>query len=235
MRPDTSSLRTLGASSVALASVVLSWIASAAGRVATRLWRLLAAFRRATRSAARTARTRARRVLAGPVRRALTGPVRTAVLGRRPDVSLLAVLLAPVLALGAAWWVGTTVGYGTLEAWVHGTWDGTGPSLVVFLAVALLVALGAISAAINSGLLPTTVLVAAPVFGASVTRYGTEVAYSWGTRVVSLPEAVGTATVLAFGFGVPIAVCGFLFGTAARRVVRVFTRGSGPSSSPEGA
>ncbi|MFC6989376.1 hypothetical protein ACFQJD_12905 [Haloplanus sp. GCM10025708] len=142
-------------------------------------------------------------------------------------------LVAPLLALGTAWWVGTSVGYAALEGWVRGTWNGTNPSLVVFLAVALLVGLGAVSAARNSGLLPTTLLVSAPVFGAAVTRYGTEVTYSWGTAVVSLPDAVGVATAVAFGFGVPIAVCSFLVGIAIRRVLAVFDYRSGPPSDPD--
>lgn len=150
-------------------------------------------------------------------------------------MSLLAVLLTPVLAAATAWWVGSTFGYATLEAWVRGTWYGTNPSLVVFLGVAALVGLGAVSAARNSGLLPTTLLVSAPIFGAAVTRYGTDASYAWGTSVVSLPEAVGVALAFAVAFGVPIAVCGFLVGAALRRVLAVFVPRSGPPSSPDGA
>jgi hypothetical protein len=97
--------------------------------------------------------------------------------------------------------------------------DGTNPSTLVFVAVAVLVALGAVSAAVNSGLVPTTLLVAAPVFGATVTRYGTEVRYSWGTGVVSLPDAVAVAAAVAAVFGVPLAVCGFLLGAGLKHAV----------------
>ncbi|WP_206674359.1 MULTISPECIES: hypothetical protein [Halolamina] len=150
--------------------------------------------------------------------------------GRRTDVSLLAVLLAPVLALAATWWVGSTVGYETLATWVRGTWFGTAPSLAVFVAAGALIVLGAISAAANSGVLPTSLLVSAPIFGAAVTRYGTTVTYTWGTEVVSLPNAVGMAILLALGFGLPIAVTGFILGGLVRRIVTVFRGQSGPAA-----
>jgi hypothetical protein len=152
------------------------------------------------------------------------------VLGRRSDVSLLVVLSAPVLVLGTAWWVESTAGYAALEAWVRGTWYGTEPSLAVFLGVVLLLAVGAVSAAVNSGLVPTTVLVSGPVFGAAVVRYGTDVTYARGATVVSLPDAVTVAAAFAVGFGVPIAVCGFLIGVGVRRLASVATGDSGPSS-----
>jgi hypothetical protein len=161
--------------------------------------------------------------------------LRVALLGKRRDVSLLIALLSPILALGTAWWVGSTVGYDTLTAWVRGTWFGTDPSLAVFLAVGGLLALGAISAGVNSGLLPTGVLVGAPVFGASVTRYGTTVTYTWGSQVVSLPEAVGTASLLAVGFGMPLALCGFVLGRALRHVMRVYGGRAGPPSTADNA
>ena len=215
--------------------MALSRTASVLGTTTNSLWAFLCATGQRLRSVVQTSRTKTRWALDGPVRRVITGPVRDGLLGRRVDVSFVVVLLAPVLALGTAWWVGSTVGYETLEEWVRGTWNGTRPTVAVFAATALLVALAAISAAVNSGLLPTTVLVAAPIFRAAVTRYGTEVAYSWGTTVVSLPEAVGVATAFALAFGFPLAVVGFLVGTAIRRVVAVVARGSGPSSSPERA
>jgi hypothetical protein len=208
------------------------WLVVATARS---LWQAALAGGRAVRSLARTARSNARRLLDGPVSAAIRGPVRTALLGRRLEVSLVALLLAPVLAVGTAWWVASTVGFTTLEQWVRGTWTGTNPSLAVFVAVALLVALGAVSAGVNSGLLPTSALVAAPVFGAAVTRYGTTVAHTWGTTVVSLPNAVGVAALVAVAVGGPIGLSGFLVGAALRRVVAVLRRGAGPAASPENA
>lgn len=174
-------------------------------------------------------------ILSGPVKQFVVGPLRVVLLGQRRDVSLLITLLSPVLSLGTAWWVGSTIGYETLTAWVRGTWFGTDPSLAIFLAIGGLLALGAISAAINSGLLPTTLLVGAPVFGAGVTRYGTTVTYSWGSQVVSLPEAVGVASLFAVGFGIPIALGGFILGRALRHVIRVYGGRSGSLSTVENA
>jgi hypothetical protein len=173
-----------------------------------------------------------RDLLDGPVRRALVGPVRTALLGRRAEVSLVVTLSGLVLAAGAAWWVGG-LGFETLLEWTEGTWTGTDPRAVVLAAAAALVALAAVSAGLNSGLVPTTMLVAGPVFGAAVTRYGTTVERGAGTAVVSLPEAVGVAALFAGAVGLPLAVAGFILGTAARRVVHVFADGSGRPSASE--
>lgn len=170
--------------------------------------------------------------LAGPLRRTLAGPVRTALLGRRVEVSLAVSLLAVPLAAGAAWWV-AGIGFETLGAWAEGTWYGTDPNAAVLLAAAALVALAAASAAINSGLLPTALLAAGPVFGAAVTRYGTTVERGTGTAVVSLPEAVGVAALFALAVGLPLATAGFVLGAAARRAVLVFADGGPGSAAPE--
>jgi len=174
-----------------------------------------------------------RETLTEPFKRHVADPLGNALLGQRSSVSLLILLLAPVFALATAWWIGSTVEYATLEGMVRGTWNGTEPSSAVLLAVGGLLALGTISAAINSGLLPTALLVSAPVFGAAVTRYGSEVTYNWGTTVVSLPDAVGVAAVIALAFGVPIAVCSFLLGASLRRIATVLVGRSGPASRPE--
>ncbi|MFC6940345.1 hypothetical protein ACFQE8_10280 [Salinirubellus sp. GCM10025818] len=173
-----------------------------------------------------------RDLLGGPVRRALVGPVRTALLGRRAEVSLAVALSGLVLAVGAAWWVGD-LGFETLLRWVEGTWAGTDPRAFVLAGAAALVALAAVSAGVNSGLVPTTMLVAGPVFGAAVTRYGTTVERGTGTAVVSLPEAVGVAALFAVAVGLPLAAVGFVLGVAARRVVHVFADGSGRPPVPE--
>jgi hypothetical protein len=163
---------------------------------------------------------------AAGIRDLLGGPV------RRAEVSLAVALSGLVLAVGAAWWVGD-LGFETLLRWVEGTWAGTDPRAFVLAAAAALVALAAVSAGVNSGLVPTTMLVAGPVFGAAVTRYGTPVERGTGTAVVSLPEAVGVAALFAVAVGLPLAAVGFVLGVAARRVVHVFADGSGRPSVPE--
>jgi hypothetical protein len=152
-------------------------------------------------------------------RRVAAGPARTALLGRRADVSLLVALAAPVLAAVAAWWVlAAAGGLKTLGNRITGTWSGTDPAVVLAVAVAFVVAAGAASA----GLVPTTVLVAGPVFGALVTRYGTET-----PRVVSLPDAVVPAAAGAAVGGGLLGAVSFCLGVAVRRVVRVLTGGPG--------
>lgn len=210
---------------------------AAATAVRTALSMLLAWFGRLfarTRSLVAAVVTAARDALAGPVRRALVGPVRTGLLGRRPEISLAVALLAPLLAAATAWWVGG-LGFETLLRWAEGTWYGTDPNAVVFISVAVLLALAAVSTAVNSGLVPTFALVAGPVFGAAVTRYGTTVAHTWGTTVVSLPNAVGVAALVAVAVGGPLGLSSFLVGAALRRVVAVLRRGAGPAASPENA
>jgi hypothetical protein len=198
-------------------------------------WRLLRRLAHELRSLCATVYDSTGAVLSGPVTQFVVGPLRVVLLGQRRDVSLLMTLLSPILALGTAWWVGSTVGYNTLTTWVRGTWFGTDPSLTIFLALGGLLALGAISAGVNSGLLPTGLLVSAPVFGAAVTRYGTTVTSSWGSQVVSLPDAVGMATLIAVGFGLPITIAGFVIGRALRHVVRVYGGRAGPPSTVENA
>lgn len=234
MPSDTSSLRETGATVAAVVAGALLWVGHAGKRLAGLLVAVL-------RDAARRARvlggrlgSTGRELFDGPVRRGLTGPVLTGLFGRRRDVSLLVVSMAVPAAAVTAWWVGSTAGYAVLEGWVEGTWYGTDPSLAVFLGAAALVALGAVSAAVNSGLVPTAVLVAAPVFGAALTRYGTEIPHGSGTTVVSLPDAVVVATSFALLFGVPFAACGFLLGTALRRLMRVFDYGSAPPTNADG-
>jgi len=208
----------------AAGAAVLAALSSAVARVRRLLswaWSLLAA-----------GSARGRAVLDGPVRRALAGPVRAALFGRRTEVSLVVALFAPLLAAAAAWVIGG-IGFETLLDWAEGTWDGTDPSSFVLLSAAALVALAAVSAAVNSGLVPTTLLVAGPVFGAAITRYGTTVERVYGTHVVSLPEAVGVAALLALAVGVPLALAGFVLGAAARRVVRTLTDGPAGSVGPE--
>lgn len=231
MRPNRSSLQTTVIDATMSLVVTVERIAGAAHSLILTLWNTLDWLAHTLWSLGATAYSKLRRVLSGPVKQFVTGPIRATLLGTRRDVSLLIALVSPVLALATAWRVASVVGYKTLAAWVRGTWFGTDPSVAIFLAVGGLLVLGAISAGLNSGLLPTSLLVAAPIFGAAVTRYGTTVTYTWGSQVVSLPNAVGMATLLALGFGTPIAVIGFVVGRILRHVVRASRSQSGPSSA----
>lgn len=158
---------------------------------------------------------------AAAVRGSAVARLGTFLFGRREAVSIVTVLVSLVLAPAVAWWVATTTGYPPIEEWARGTWTGTDPRAVVFVGVALLVGLGAASAAANSGLVPTTLLVTAPLFGLAATRYGTRyVDPALGSRVVSLPEAIEFATAVAVLGGVPLGIAGFLVGALLRRAVR---------------
>jgi len=206
---------------VSILGTALAWLVSGYEAATAVLRRGSRASWQAAKSGSRRATTRTRRLFAGPVRRIVTGPVRVGLLGRRTDLSLLAVVLAPVGAVVAATWVGSTVGFETVEAWVRGTWYGTDPRLTVFVAVGVLVGLGTVYSGLNSGLVPTTLVTAGAVFGVAVTRYGTTVSRAGEQAVVSLPEAVGVASLVAVAVGVPLAGCGFVLGVALRRLTRV--------------
>lgn len=154
----------------------------------------------------------------GPV---LAGPVKTAVLGRREAVSVGTVLAAVGLATGIAWWVAATSGYLPIVEWTTETLRGTDPHPAVFAGAALLVGLGLLSAAVNAGLVPTTLLVMAPLFGLAVTRYATHYTDPvLGPQVVSLPEAVEFAGAVATVGGLPLAIVGFLLGVLVRHGLR---------------
>lgn len=235
MPADWSSLRTTANKAGVLIGLTFRQIIGTIRSVAWTVWRLIRQLACSLQSRSTAAYSRTTTVLAGPIKQFVVGPLRVVLLGKRHDVSLLITILSPVLVLVTARWVGSTIGYETLATWVRGTWFGTGPSLAIFLSVGGLLVLGAISAGVNSGLLPTGVLVSAPIFGAGVTRYGTTITYSWGSQVVSLPNAVGMAILFALGFGVPITISGFIIGRALSRVVRVYGGGTGPSSTAENA
>jgi hypothetical protein len=126
-----------------------------------------------------------------------------------------------LLATVTAWGVAATTGYPPLEAWLAETWNGTNPHAVVFAGGALLVTLAATSAAVNAGLFPTTTLVAGPLFGLGLTRYGTVVSTGYGQHVVSLPEALAFASAVAAVGGATFGVAGYVLGAGCRRAVRV--------------
>lgn len=235
MRPDWSYLQTAVTEATIFLVMTGKRIAGVIYSMGLTMWDILQRLAYALGSLGTTAYSKSSMVLSGPVKQFVAGPLRAVLLGKRRDASLLVALLSPVLALITAWWVGSTVGYETLTVWVRGTWFGTEPSLAIFLGVSGLLVLGAISAGVNSGLLPTGLLVGAPIFGAAVTRYGTTVTYTWGSQVVSLPNAVGMAILFALGLGVPVTVSGFVLGRALHHVVRVCGGQSGPSSAVENA
>ena len=185
---------------------------------------------RLTASRLRAGYERCRRVVA-PTSRRLVGPATTALFGRRADASAATLVVAAVLAVLTEAWVVTRLGWPTVRDWVLGTWYGTDPHTVVFLWAAALIALGAVSAAANSGLVPTTLLVSAPLFGVAFTRYGTRV----GDAAVSLPDATVVGAGLALLFGVPLALAGFVVGVGLRRALRSFGGAPGRPSPGERA
>jgi hypothetical protein len=193
-------------------------------RIAAAFARLRDGCRRAfarTRTLLGAAGTRTRTALGGAGARLLADSVRTFLFGRRAAVSVLVATLGVVLAGATAWGVASITGYPPLERWLGETWTGTDPHAVVFLATFLLVALAAASAASNAGLLPTAALVAGPLFGVGLTRYGTVVSTGYGQYVVSLPEAVAFAAAVAAIGGAAVTVVGYAVGAGLRRAVRV--------------
>lgn len=235
MRSKWSPLQTAVTDATMFLVMTVEWIAGAIRAAVLTMWVLMRRLARTAWALGTTAHRKSRMFISGPVNQFVSGPLRTVLLGTRRDVSLFIALLSPILALITFWGVVSTVGYETLTEWIRGTWFGTDPSLAIFLAVGGLLVLGAVSAGTNSGLFPTSLLVAAPIFGAAVTRYGTTVSYAWGSRVVSLPNAVGIAILFALGAGIPVAVSGFLLGRTLRRVVRVNSGQSGRSTEVDQA
>ncbi|ELZ95965.1 hypothetical protein C440_06732 [Haloferax mucosum ATCC BAA-1512] len=219
MEVSTSTVRSAVGTGLAYLVAALAFVNRMGKRLVVLSGTLLKRLWQGTRDVTVVGLNRTRELFSGPIKDIVTGPVRRILFGRRLDVSLVALLVAPILALAAAWWVGSTFGYYALEEWALGTWDGTNPTALVFLGVGFLLALGAVSSAINNGIVPTTILVSAPIFGAAVTRYGTEVTYYWGPTVVSVPNAVGVATLIGLGVGTPIALCGWILGIAVRYLV----------------
>ncbi|AZH25159.1 hypothetical protein [Haloplanus aerogenes] len=161
------------------------------------------------------------RLVRGPAARLVRGPLKTLLLGRRLSVSVVLVALAPLLATLTAGVIASTTGYPPLERWLVETWTGTDPRTVVFVGGVLLVGLAAASAAANAGLLPTVVLVAGPLFGVAMTRYGTVVDRGFGPRVVSLPDATAFAVGVAVVGGVTAGLVGYGLGASLRRAVGV--------------
>lgn len=223
--------RSVASTSASCAGAGLRWgIARADASLRWSVTRASASLRWGVTRTGRTSETIGA-VLTGQTARRLTRRTWHGLVGRRLDVSLVAVLLAPLVAVGTHWWTVRTVGYVQIRDWTIGTWDGTDPQTAVFLAVAVLLAAAACSVYYNSGLLPTAVLVAGPVFGVAFARYGLTLDH-YGT--VGLANATGIGLLLAAGFAAPIAVSGFVLGTALRRVVATLRGGNGSLSAPEG-
>jgi len=160
-------------------------------------------------------------VVRGPVSRFVRGPLATLLFGRRTAVSIILVGLAAIVAALTAGVVTATTGYPPLERWLAETWTGTDPQAAVFVGGTLLLGLAAASAVVEGGLVPTTTLVAAPLFGVAITRYGTVVTTHYGEYVVSLPEALAFAFAVAAVGGVTVGVVGYGVGAGLRRAGRV--------------
>jgi hypothetical protein len=156
-----------------------------------------------------------------PVWRSIRDPLTRVLFGRRTALSVSLLGLGAALSLGTAVAVSATVGYRSLARWLVGTWTGTDPQSTIFVGAAVLVAVAAASAAANDGLVPTTLLVAGPLFGAAITRYGTVVSTYGGERVVSLPDAVAVAAGVAAVGGLAVVAVGYPLGVACRRGVRI--------------
>jgi hypothetical protein len=142
---------------------------------------------------------------------------RAAFVGRSPAASGLALVAAGVLAAAGAWVVGTGVGADaladrTVETLTAQTVDGG-----VVRAGAALAGLGTLAGLVGAGLVPAALLGVAPVFGAGVTRWGTEHELLGSTHVVPLSEAALDATGAAVVVGAPLALLGFAVGVAVRR------------------
>ncbi|MBZ6494226.1 hypothetical protein [Natrinema longum] len=164
------------------------------------------------------------------------------VVGRRRRTSIKAILSAPALAVVTGPLVATTVGYSQIERWVLGstyslrqlvlgTLNGTGANAIALVGIGMLVAFAAAFAARNSGLVPTLLLVMGPVFGIGLARYGMFVEHFSPSKVhrwfgitdmhfatVGPVETLGTSLFLAFVWGIPLGVIGFVLGTLGRRV-----------------
>ncbi|RDI71150.1 hypothetical protein [Halopelagius longus] len=185
--------------------------------------------------------------------------IRRGIVGTRRRTSAIAVLSAPITAVVTGLLVSATYGYSSIERlvigdnhpyslgrWVVDALFGAGPRTVALVGLFLLVAFAAGFAAKNSGLIPTITLVAGPIFGIGLARYGTTVehfspsnlhrlfgATAMHFETVGPVETFGTALFVAVLWGVPIGVLGFAVGTLGRRFGGGRTRrrlGGGASS-----
>ncbi|WP_255681982.1 hypothetical protein [Natrinema sp. SYSU A 869] len=215
MSLDGAHLRRLAEKGHSLVLTVLSWVVSIA------------------RSGLRWVTTRLTALWSGRAGQSLRGPVRTVLVGRRPIASLSLVLLAAIFALATAVGVGMTAGSDRVANAAVETWSGAELHHEIVVAACLLVGVGALSAALNSGFVPTFALVASVPFGIGLARYGTEYTVGNMTLIVSLPEAIADGTGAALVVGLPLAVLGYLVGASVRRVVGKDRGNSGPRIRPE--
>ncbi|WP_241431053.1 hypothetical protein [Natrinema pallidum] len=165
--------------------------------------------------------------------RSLVSVVPPWLVGRRPAVSLVVGVLAVVLALAVAAGVGATIGSGRVADVVVETWTGAELHAEVVAATCLVVGIGAVSAAITGGFIPTFALVASVPFGVGLARYGIEYTVGHMTVVVSLSEAFADGAGAAIGIGLPLAVGSYLVGISVRRVADSDHGNSGPGIRPE--
>lgn len=136
-------------------------------------------------------------------------------LGVRREISAVAILSAPLLALSTGWWVVTTSNYHRIESMAVGTWTGTNPEPLVFFGVGAIIAVATLFTAFNSGFIPTTVLTMAPTSGIGFARYGLTTGY-YGT--VGIPDAITIGLITAVAIGLPLGVAGFVLGTLLRQL-----------------
>ncbi|ELY88526.1 hypothetical protein [Natrinema altunense] len=164
--------------------------------------------------------------------RSLVSVVSPWFVGRRPAASLAVGFLAAVLALAVAAGVGTTIGSGRVADLVVETWTGAELHVEVVAATCLVVAIGAVSAAVTRGFVPTFALVASVPFGVGLARYGIEYTVGHMTAVVSLPEAFADGAGAAIVIGLPLAVVSYLVGVSVRRAADSDGGSSGPGLHP---
>lgn len=144
--------------------------------------------------------------------------VRTLLLGRDTNVSMFIGLVA-LLGVGvSSWWISSTIGADPLAEAAVDTWTGQSLDQTVLLATVALVTTGVVSAAINSGLVPTFLLVASPLFGAGLARYGTAQTVLGTTHVVSLNEAFLDGAGAAIVIGSPLAAVALHLGVIIRHL-----------------
>ncbi|AFO58242.1 hypothetical protein [Natrinema sp. J7-2] len=165
--------------------------------------------------------------------RSLASVVSPWLVGRRPVASLAVGVLAAILALAVAAGVGMTIGSSRVADLVVETWTGAEFHVEVVAATCLVVGIGAVSAAITGGFVPTFALVASVPFGVGLARYGIEYTVGHMTVVVSLPEAFADGAGAAIVIGLPLAVGSYLVGVSVRRVADSDRGNSGPGIRPE--
>lgn len=127
----------------------------------------------------------------------------------RPISAAVVTCLAVVAAVGTGHYVERTQSYLSIQ-YALPTYDGSvGP--LFYVLGGLLLALAALSAVIDAGLLPTVTLAGAPVLGWAVTHFSSSITPHY---------AITFPLEMAILYGGVFGVTGYLAGTIARRVLR---------------